>query len=519
MMTITHREKRMVKVYAAGGDGGGGDAPHAKENESVNVELLPVPKTERSFSGYDMAALWIGLVVCVPAYTLASSLVDLGLTVSQGIAVLAAGSALLLPALLINAHAGAKYGVPFPVLARQGFGVRGANVVAVMRGLVAAGWFGIQTWFGSETIHAMLALAGVVAPAAPWSGAIPPPSRLACFAGFWAMQVAIIVRGMGIIRIVEAIAAPVLIALCSALFTWATINAGGIGVVLQHAATSTVETKSMGVLLTALTGVAGFWSSLVLNISDFSRYSKSQKGQMIGQAVGLPACMALFGFVSIVTTAATPLIFSRVITDPVEVVSLIGGLPTILALFGVLLATLSTNIAANVVAPANALVAVFPRLLGFRGGAFVTAVLGVLIMPWKLVESSSGFFNWLIGYSALLGPIAGVMVAEYVVSGFRIPDEGALFTADARGRYWFSSGYCIPAFIALIAGTVINLPGFLAQVTSYTVPHPIFTTLYEVRHTYIRVNPFSCCSCQLPVLTRDLLCVCARISMWHDICM
>ena len=263
--------------------------------ELLNADLAPLPPDKRSFTSYDMVALWIGLVVCVPAWTLCAGLLELGLSISWSVLVLFAGSCLLLPALLLNAHAGTKYGVPFPVLARQAFGVRGANVVSLLRGLVAAGWFGIQTWFGGEAIHTIGESSGALAAAfggaplmreemAAWWAAGLRPTQLLTFAMFWALQAGIIWRGMDLIRVVEGVAAPILILLCLLLFGWAMGAAGGVAAAAgSGAVASGGGAPAAAIVVPALTGVAGFWASLVLNISDFSRYSKSQRGQLVGQ--------------------------------------------------------------------------------------------------------------------------------------------------------------------------------------------------------------------------------------------
>ena len=320
----------------------------------------------------------------------------------------------MLVPMVLNAHGGTKYGLPFPVLARAAFGVRGANVPSLLRALVACGWFGIQTWVGAGAIHTLLngLLRGALtAPPVAWLGISLPEA--VCFLAFWAAQVAIIVRGVECIKVVERYSAPVLIFLTAALLAWAVSAAGGVGPMLSapsaFAPGAPRAGQLWGALLPAVTANVGFWATMSLNMPDFSRYASSQASQLAGQALGLPLTMILFSAVALVVTSATVVLFGAPIADPVLLLQCVGGVgATSAGLVGLIVATLSTNIAANVVAPANAFVNVMPHRLSFRAGGVTTAVLGMLVCPWRLVSSTDGYiFVWLVGYSALLGPVAG----------------------------------------------------------------------------------------------------------------
>jgi NCS1 family nucleobase:cation symporter-1 len=451
----------------------------------INEDFKPTEASKRTFGAYDISALWIGLVICVPAYCLAGGLVDLGMSWWQGLMTIFVSNAIVLVPMVLNAHSGTKYGVPFPVLTRAAFGIRGANVVGVLRGLVACVWFGIQTYFGGAALMKIYeCVCGKIVGAAPlpFLGGITGPD-FTFFMIFWLIQVLVLVKGMESIRIVEKYSAPILIGLSVALFYWAFVNANGLAPMLsatsQFGPGGPKEGQFLKVFLPSVTANVGFWSTLALNIPDFTRYAKSQKAQLTGQAIGLPIFMALFSFLGLAVTSATAVIFGQTITDPVEVVGKISGfLPNIGAFVGLTLATISTNIAANVVAPANALVNLAPRQISFTKGAMITALLGIVTQPWRLMSSSEGYiFTWLIGYSALLGPVAGIVMADYFLVRKRTLDVDALYSA--RGDYWYSNGYNTKAFLAFIIGVLPSLPGFLGMVFKKMTVPKVFETLYS----------------------------------------
>ncbi len=480
--------------------------PAAPDSALINEDLAPAGREKRTFSVWDMAALWIGLVVCVPTYTLVGSLIDLGFSALQGLAIilvrvrgrharatltrapLQVANTIVLVPMVLNAHGGTKYGVPFPVLARAAFGVRGANVPSLLRALVACGWFGIQTWVGAGAIHTLMnAVSGgaLTSPPVAWLGISLPEA--ACFLLFWGVQVGIIMRGIESIKVVEQYSAPVLIALTAALFAWAVAATGGIGPALATPSAFGPGGAKAGqlwaTLLPAVTANVGFWATLSLNIPDFSRFAHSQRAQLAGQALGLPVTMVAFSFVALVVTSATAALYGAPIADPVAVLARMGGVgPTVAGLVGLIVATLSTNIAANVVAPANAFVNVRPRLLTFRTGGLLTALIGIFVCPWRLIGSTNGFiFVWLVGSSSLLGPCAGILLADYFILRHRVLDVDGLYDASPRGPYYYQGGYNRAAMIALAAGVAPNVPGFLH--TAGAVPAglvaPFWVTVYS----------------------------------------
>lgn len=449
----------------------------------INDDIRPVTDAERHWSVVDMASLWVGMVVCVPTYMLAAGLIEQGMSWSEAVFTVMLGNVIVLIPMVLNGHAGTEYGVPFPVLARASFGVRGAHVPSLLRALVACGWFGIQTWVGGQSIYQ---LGEALAPGLLAGDPLPVlginAGQFACFLLFWALQVGILVRGLESIRIFEVLAAPFLIAMGLGLLAWAWVTAGGFGPMLstpsQFAAGQPKEGQFWSVFFPNLTAMVGFWATLSLNIPDFTRYARSQRDQILGQALGLPTTMTLFAFIGVAVTSATSVIFGEVIWDPTLLAARIGGGGAVaIALLALSVATLSTNIAANVVSPANALIAFDPRRFTFFRAAMATAGLGLVIFPWKLVESTGGYiFTWLIGYSALLGPIGGIVIVDYFVLRRTRLVVRDLYRRD--GAYAYANGVNPWAIVSLLVAVLPNVPGFLAAAKLIDGVPPVFITIY-----------------------------------------
>ncbi len=449
-----------------------------------NDDIRPATAAERHWSVANMASLWIGMVVCVPTYTLAASLIKEGMSWWQAVMTIMLGNVIVLVPMILNGHAGTKYGVPFPVLARASFGIKGAHIPSLLRALVACGWFGIQTWFGGFAIYQLLnALLGDVLTGpdlAIWGFPIGiNGGELGCFLLFWVLQIAIIYRGVESIRVLETAAAPFLIGIGLLLLWWAYSAADGFGPMLDNQGAfgpgGEREGEFFSVFAPSLTAMVGFWATLSLNIPDFTRYAKSQRDQVLGQALGLPTTMTLFAFISVAVTSATTVIFANPQTgaaaepiwDPTILAGQIGGgFTVILSLFALAVATLSTNIAANVVSPANAMINAAPNKIDFRLGGYITAGVGLAIFPWKLIETTDGYiFTWLVGYSALLGPVGGILIADYF--GLRRTRLALNDLYRHRGVYTFSNGFNWAAIIAFSLGVLPNLPGFLHQAGAF----------------------------------------------------
>jgi NCS1 family nucleobase:cation symporter-1 len=446
-----------------------------EQSRLFNADLAPVPASRRKWGVLSFAALWISMCACIPTYMLASSLIGGGMNWWQAVLTIFLGNLIVLVPMILNAHAGTLYGIPFPVYCRAAFGTLGANVPAILRALVACGWFGIQTWIGGDAIYKI----GVTifkwnpAPATNWLGITFP--HFLCFMFFWAINMFVVYRGIETIRWLLNIKAPLLIGLGLALLAWAYNKAGGFGPMLSQPSAFDAGQPKAGqffeFFFPALTGMVGFWATLSLNIPDFSRYAKSQRDQIIGQSLGLPLTMALYSFIGVAVTSATAIIFGQTIWNPVDVLTRFQN-PAVLviAMLALCIATLATNIAANVVSPANDFAHLSPRKISFRLGGLITGIIGILMMPWKLVADPNGYiFTWLIAYSALLGPIGGILIADYFVVRRRKLNVNALYKPD--GEYRFTGGFSIVALISLVAGALPSVPGFLVNVNLLNVAH------------------------------------------------
>jgi NCS1 family nucleobase:cation symporter-1 len=457
--------------------------PNHPDPSLINDDIRPTRLDERTWTIGAMASLWVGMVVCVPTYMLAGSMITDGMSWWQAVGTVMLGNVIVLVPMVWNGHPGTKYGIPFPVLARASWGIRGAHIPSVARALVACGWFGIQTWFGGFAIYQLLnvltggMLDGADLPVLGING-----GEFACFLAFWGLQLWVVYNGVESIKLLEQYAAPFLIAMGLALLAWAYVKADGFGPMLSAKSAfgpgGAKEGGFWGVFFPSLTAMVGFWATLSLNIPDFTRYAKSQRDQVLGQALGLPLTMTLFAFIGVAVTSATVVIFGEAIADPTVLLGKMGGgFAVVLSLFALSVATLSTNIAANVVSPANVFINLKPSLINFRRGGMITAGLGLAIFPWKLIESTGAYiFTWLIGYSALLGPIGGILIVDYFGVRRTKLDLDGLYRKD--GPYWYAGGYNRVAIVAFVLAVLPNLPGFLAAAGAVDSVPAVFSTIY-----------------------------------------
>ena len=426
----------------------------ANDPTLYNPDLAPIPQERRSWGLYNYASLWVAMSVCIPTYMLASGVIAGGMSWWQAIGTILLGNLIVLVPMLLNAHAGAKYGIPFPVFVRASFGVRGANIPAVLRALVACGWFGIQTWIGGQAIYSMLRIF--------WPGAAHLPGGVwICFFAFWALNMAVIWRGIETIKFLEGIGAPFMLGIGLLLLWWITRQAGGLGPVLSTPSRFHSAGEFFRFFIPSLTGMVGFWATVALNIPDFTRYAKSQRAQMLGQALGLPTAMTLYAFIGVAVTSASVVLFGEAIWDPVQLLGRFNHpLVALVALVALVVATLNTNVAANVVSPSNDFSNLRPSLISFRTGGLITGVVGVCMMPWKLLSDFSAYiFGWLVGYSGLLGPVAGVMIADYFILRRARLQLDDLYTRN--GAYEYDGGVNWRAVIALGLGIALALLGLV----------------------------------------------------------
>lgn len=433
----------------------------------TNEDLQAIPPSKRHWNTWNFAALWISMSLCIPTYMLASSLIEGGMNWWQAILTIFLGNTIVLAPMLLNGHAGAKYGIPFPVFARASFGVRGANIPALLRAIVACGWFGIQTWIGGYAIYQMI---HAWAPAiAAWPRWFPESWGLETgpaltFLAFWALNMWVVYLGVESIRRLLVFKAVFLPLAALALLFWAISASDGIGPILAQPSKFQSSEDFWAYFFPALTGMVGFWATLSLNIPDFTRYAKSQRAQIVGQAIGLPPSMTLFAFIGVAVTSATILVYGQAIWDPVALAGKFESKVLVtLAMAAIAISTLATNIAANIVSPANDFSNLAPAKIDFRMGGYITGLIGILIFPWKLIADPHGYiFKWLIAYSSLLGPIGGILIADYYWVR-----KTKLVVADlykGSGQYWFARGFNPNAVIALLAGIAPNAPGFFVEV-------------------------------------------------------
>ncbi len=437
-------------------------------NSSLYSEdLAPVAADKRTWNTWNYAALWISMSLCIPTYMLSSSLIEGGMNWWQAILTIFLGNTIVLIPMILNGHAGAKYGIPFPVFARASFGTKGANIPALLRAIVACGWFGIQTWIGGFALFQMFRL---WIPALDTLPQIFPDSfglqtgPAICFFLFWLLNMYVVYLGVDSIKKLLVFKAIFLPLAALALLLWAISAANGLGPILETPSKFTNATDFFHFFFPALTGMVGFWATLSLNIPDFTRYAKSQKAQIKGQIIGLPPSMTLFAFVGVVVTSATTIVFGTTIWDPVVLAGKFDSkLLVSVAMIAVAISTLATNIAANIVSPANDFANFAPSKIDFRKGGYITGVIGILIFPWKLIADPSGYiFTWLVGYSSLLGPIGGIMIVDYYfIRKQRLELEDLYKT---HGMYRFSNGFNSNAIAALLIGILPNVPGFLTTI-------------------------------------------------------
>ncbi len=457
-----------------------------------NEDLAPVPIGGRTWTTYSYMALWIGMAINVPSWTLAAGLIFLGMDWVQAVVTIALGNLIVLVPMLLNSHAGTKFGIPFPVFARASFGVGGANLPALLRAFVACGWFGIQTWIGGTAVFALF---GALFGADSWwtnasafgigFGDPQPWTLWLSFGIFWLLNLYIILRGMNTLRIFESWAAPFLLIIAILLTVWMVAQAGGLGPVLDRPNSFGGWTGDFWRLFfPSLMAMIAFWSTLSLNMPDFTRFGRSQRDQAVGQALGLPTTMTVFAILAVVTASATAVVYGEAIYDPVALVSRFDNtILVVVALFAVLIATLSTNVAANLVSPSYDFSNAWPKGISFRTGGIITAIIGVVIQPWYLISNPAVYiFTWLGFYGGALGAIAGVLIADYWLIRRTELKLADLFRTE--GAYRFTGGWNWRAVVALVLG------GLLAVGGAYTVEGgqgpfpvggiiPLFQPLYD----------------------------------------
>jgi NCS1 family nucleobase:cation symporter-1 len=432
-----------------------------------NHDLAPVPVSKRNWTTYNYAALWISMAHCIPTYMLSSGLIGAGMNWWQALITILLGNTIVLVPILLNSHPGTKYGIPFPVFARAAYGTYGSNVPAIMRAIVACGWFGIQAWIGGQALHVFFAS---IIPS--WPKLLGGPigghtlTEWVSFLLFWGVNILIIYRGMDLLRKVENWAAPFVLVMTSFLLAWAIWRAHGLGYLLTEKGKFHDWSQFRVVFIPSLTAMIGFWATLSLNMPDFTRFGRSQREQVVGQTVALPTTMTVFAAMGVIITSAAVIIYPNTpmseLWDPVKLVGHFTA-PVVVAIsmFTVVVATLSVNIAANVVSPANDFANAVPKWISFRTGGLITGIIAIAMRPWRLLADPSGYiFGWLLAYSGGLGSIAGVLIVDYWLIRRKQLVLGDLYRTEGTYTYW--GGWNWRAVIATLIGCTFAWIGIVA---------------------------------------------------------
>src|SRR5262245_21029932 len=478
----------MVSVEFARADGRVELSDHAQITASplYHEALAPVPIARRSCSPCNYAALSIAMAHSIPTYMLASSLIAEGMNWWQALVTVLLGNTIVLVPILLNSHPGTKYGIPFPVFARAAYGTIGSNLPALMRALVACGWFGIQAWIGGEALNTFFrsVIPGWPTLLGPGFGGRSGTEWLS-FLLFWSLNVFIIYRGMDLLRRVENWAAPFVLVMTATLLACVDWRAHGFGPLFAQPGKFANASEFFPVFIPSLTAMIGFWATLSLNMPDFTRFGRSQREQVVGQVVALPTTMFVFAAMGVMITSATSIIYGELIWDPVKLIGRFHN-PLIIAIsmFTAVVATLAVNIAANVVSPANDFANAFPRAIGFKTGGLITGVLGIVIQPWKLLADPSGYiFTWLLGYSGGLGSIAGVLIADYWIVRRKNLCLEDLYLLE--GCYRYSNGWHVPGTVATIAGCAAAWGGLVIPVMRPLYDYAWFVGFGVAASTYL----------------------------------
>lgn len=441
----------------------------------INPDLRPIPRSARSWSSATYLALWVGMAINAATWTLAASLIAMGMNWLQSVFTIVLANLIILIPMLFNSHAGAKHGISFPVFTRSSFGIRGSNVPALLRALVGCGWAGIQTWL---TALALDLACGVIFGSA-WADApvvslgFVGEQRItlwACFLLCAVGQVWVIVRGFGAIKRLQQLAAPLISVALIVLLVYLLVRSrGDLGpLISQPSQVGWGRDFWLGVFPPGLMANIAFWATLSLNMPDFTRFAKDQRSQLRGQIIGLPTSMFAFSMVAILVTSTAAVVFK---VDPTSLWSpdaLVGtlGNPIVVVIGSliIVLANFSTNVAANMVGPALDMTNAFPKVIDFRRGVFLVMVLGTIMLPWKLLSNPESYvFVWLGFYGGITGAIGGIMVVDYWILRKTNLDVPALFVPGSK--YWYTGGFNIKAIVAFLVGAFFAVGGAYSPVS------------------------------------------------------
>jgi len=429
-------------------------------NALINHDLAPTPQEERTWKTANYVSMWMGALNNIPMYLVIGGLIVMGFSPLQVIGIVLVASSILYAALTLNGHTGSKFRIPYPVIARTSYGIRGANIPALFRGFVAIMWLGIQTFAGSTALR--MAIASFWPSYNDLGGGlmilgIDIPGLLS-FLIFWSLHLLVLKSGMESLKKVQKWTGPIVAVVIIGMFIWALKIAGGMAPIFSLAGKYNTFGKAFFPFLAAVTGVIGYWSTLILNVPDFTRFARSQKDQIKGQLIGLPVIFTLFTFATVTIVGATSIAFHAPIDDPIKTLNHFNS-TFLIALSALLLssATVTVNVIANMVSPAYDLANLFPKYIDFKRGFYITAILALFTFPWLIMKNPDTIFTLLNMIGGFLGPVAGVMIAHYFIIQKREINMKDIYSY--QGQYTYYKGYNYRAFLATVVAAVLSLIG------------------------------------------------------------
>lgn len=426
----------------------------------MNADLVPTSAAERTWSTYNIGMLWVGMVICITGFSYAAALIALGMAPIIALINVLIGNLIILIPMQLNSHAGTRYGIPFPVFSRITFGRVGAHLPSLTRAIVAAGWCAVQCWVGGAAFSSIISVFS-----SSWD--TEGTGRFIGFGLFMIVTLILGLRGSEGIKWIEAIGSPVLIILCVGLLVWIITlgNDYGVSVADMFLAGNNEEALAANggmayVFMAGITSNIAVWATLALNIPDFSRYAKSQKAQFRGQLYAMPTSVMALVIIGAMFAKVTEVAYGQAEFDPtVVLLHLNNKVVVVLASLGVIIGTLTTNMAANVVAPANGFANLAPKKISYKVGIIITCILCVVYRPWWMYGDAGAFmFSWLGTCGTILGPVAAILVADYFIVKKKRINVKALYDEN-NDTYEYNNGWNVRAIAAWVLGFLVPMLG------------------------------------------------------------
>ena len=424
-----------------------------------NHDLAPTAPEGRTWGVFSLFAMWMSDVHSVGGYTFAASLFFLGLTGWQVLIAMTVGIVAVYFLMNLIGRPSLRYGIPFPVVARIAFGVMGANLAAITRGVVGIVWYGVQTYFASKAVQVL------VLTLAPSAGALTHNSILGLFTlgwlsflFMWFFQLVIFLSGMERIRRFIDFCGPVVYVVMFALAAWMLWQTGFSSLSLQLSPPAASPAATIGVMANAAMLIVAYFAALLLNFGDFARFGKSEAAMKRGNFLGLPVNFLVFSIITVIVTAGTLKVFGQAIMDPVRIVERIGN-PVVVIIGSVtfIVATMGINIVANFVSPAYDIANLYPEKIDFRLGGLITSILSVLVCPWMFVASPQAITLFVSIFGSVLGPMFGIMIADYYLVKRQTIVVEDLYTLAPEGSFHYDGGWNRRALVALAVSGFLSI--------------------------------------------------------------